>query len=144
MTNGHLIANKLVYSHLTSIFMCIHIWHWFLSEWLYWICLYLILITKIFTWNECVHKQNKKMCSQNLHEHHTIECALCDVHLEKKKVKLSYNNISIHLGAENTEVYCLKFIKRTKTKTQIFSTNEVSFKNKGNSLVSVIKVPQLE
>lgn len=79
------------------------------------------------------------MCSQNLHEHHTIECALCDVHLEKKKVKLSYNNISIHLGAENTEVYCLKFIKKkTKTKTQIFSTNEVSFKNKGNFLVSVI------
>lgn len=76
------------------------------------------------------------MCSQNLHEHHTIECALCDVHLEKKKVKLSYNNISIHLGAENTEVYFLKFVK--KKKTQIFSTNEVSFKNKGNSLVSVI------
>lgn len=76
------------------------------------------------------------MCSQNLHEHHTIECALCDVHLEKKKVKLYYNNISIHLGAENTEVYFLKFVK--KKKTQIFSTNEVSFKNKGNSLVSVI------
>lgn len=59
-----------------------------------------------------------------------------DVHLEKKKVKLYYNNISIHLGAENTEVYFLKFVK--KKKTQIFSTNEVSFKNKGNSLVSVI------
>lgn len=56
------------------------------------------------------------MCSQNLHEHHTIECALCDVHLEKKKVKLYYNNISIHLGAENTEVYFLKFIIKKKPK----------------------------
>lgn len=78
---------------------------------------------------KCVHKICMNITQLNVHS---------DVHLEKKKVKLYYNNISIHLGAENTEVYCLKFIKKTKTKTQIFSTNEVSFKNKGNSLVSVI------
>lgn len=78
---------------------------------------------------KCVHKICMNITQLNVHS---------DVHLEKKKVKLSYNNISIHLGAENTEVYCLKFIKKTKTKTQIFSTNKVSFKNKGNSLVSVI------
>lgn len=76
---------------------------------------------------KCVHKICMNITQLNVHS---------DVHLEKKKVKLYYNNISIHLGAENTEVYFLKFVK--KKKTQIFSTNEVSFKNKGNSLVSVI------
>lgn len=118
MTNGHLIANKLVYSHLTSIFMCIHIWHWFLSEWLYWICLYLILITKICFSHEmnvftnktkkCVHKICMNITQLNVHS--------VMFTWRKKKVKLSYNNISIHLGAENTEVYCLKFIKKKQNK----------------------------
>lgn len=79
---------------------------------------------------KCVHKICMNITQLNVHS--------VMFTWRKKKVKLSYNNISFHLGAENTEVYCLKFIKKNKTKTQIFSTNKVSFKNKGNSLVSVI------
>lgn len=37
-----------------------------------------------FTRNERVHKQNKECVHKFLHEHHTIECALSDVHLKKK------------------------------------------------------------
>lgn len=72
----------------------------------------------------------------------TIECALCDVHF-KKKVRLYYKNISIHLGAENIKKLFLKL----KKKKQIFLTNNQFPKKKKRreiSLVLVILVPQLE
>lgn len=110
MTNGHFIANKLVYSHLTGIFMCIHIWHWVLLSNCESVCV-CIEYACIWYWSprfvfhlKWTCSQTKQiMCSQILHEHHTIACALCDVHL-KKKVRLYYKNISIHLG-------CWKIIK---------------------------------
>lgn len=64
----------------------------------------------------------------------TIECALCDVHF-KKKVRLYYKNISIHLGAENIKKLFLK-LKKKKNKYFKPITNFNQFpkkkKKKGN------------